>query len=265
MLIFLPPGLLGLVVASLAAAYMSTISTHLNWGASYVVDDVYRRFFVGDRQEKHYVRVGRLSTLVLVALAGAVALLLENALQAFQILLQIGAGTGLVFLLRWFWWRINAWSEVSAMIVSFSVAVYFTGGVSLEPVGLPLGFEWSVPDWDASMQLVAGVLVTTAGWMTVTFLTPPVNTETLARFHDHIRPLGPGWRGAGFELVPSSERDSLTAAFLAWFLGCIVVYGALFGTGYMLYGEASLAALCLGSAAIATFGLLRTLPRVGIR
>jgi Na+/proline symporter len=265
MLIFLPPGLLGLVVASLAAAYMSTISTHLNWGASYVVDDVYRRFFVGDKDEKHYVKVGRLSTLVLVALAGAVALLLENALQAFQILLQIGAGTGLVFLLRWFWWRINAWSEVSAMIVSFAVALYFTGGISLQPLGLSFGVAWSVPGWDASLQLVVGVLATTVGWMSITLLTPPVNAETLESFHDLIRPLGPGWKGAGIEVVPPSESDSLSAAFLAWFLGCVVVYGALLGTGYALYGDGRLAALCLGSAAVAAFGLFRTLPRVGIR
>ncbi|MCZ6856609.1 MAG: Na+:solute symporter, partial [Gemmatimonadetes bacterium] len=125
MLVFLPHGLLGLAVASLAAAYMSTISTHLNWGASYMVDDVYRRFVAPDKSETHYVTVGRLSTVGLIVMAALVSLWLENALQAFQILLQIGAGTGLIFLLRWFWWRINAWSEISAMIISFIVAVYF--------------------------------------------------------------------------------------------------------------------------------------------
>ena len=125
MLVFLPHGLLGLVVASLAAAYMSTISTHLNWGASYVVDDFYRRFLAPERSERHYVAVARLSTVGLIALALLVSLWLENALQAFQILLQIGAGTGMIFLLRWFWWRINAWSEISAMVISFAVAVWF--------------------------------------------------------------------------------------------------------------------------------------------
>ncbi|MCA9737320.1 MAG: Na+:solute symporter, partial [Gemmatimonadetes bacterium] len=125
MLVFLPTGLLGLVVASLAAAYMSTISTHLNWGASYVVDDVYRRFLVPDADERHYVTVGRITTVGLIVLASTVALWLENAMQAFQILLQIGAGTGLVFLLRWFWWRINAWTEIAAMGASFLVAVWF--------------------------------------------------------------------------------------------------------------------------------------------
>jgi SSS family solute:Na+ symporter len=265
MLVFLPSGLLGLVVASLAAAYMSTISTHLNWGASYLVGDVYQRFLAPDRTERHYVWIGRISTIGLIVMASLVALLLENALQAFQILLQIGAGTGLVFLLRWFWWRVNAWSELSAMVLSFAVAIYFTGGASFEALGLPLGIEWAVPAWDASLQLVVGVLVTTAGWLAVTFLTPPADMETLRAFHSLIRPLGPGWRGAGLESHPASAEDSLTAAFLGWFLGCFVVYGTLFGTGYALYGRGALAAVCLGAAALAAFGLFKTLGKVGIR
>jgi len=265
MLVFLPSGLLGLVVASLAAAYMSTISTHLNWGASYLVGDVYRRFIATDKGEHHYVWVGRISTIVLIVMASLVALLLENALQAFQILLQIGAGTGLVFLLRWFWWRVNAWSELSAMVISFGVAVYFTGGASLESLGLSVALQWPVPAWDPSLQLVVGVLVTSAGWLAVTYLTPPADAETLRAFHELIRPLGPGWRGAGLEPHPPSSDDSLTAAFLGWFLGCVVVYGALFGTGYALYGRVGLAVMCLGVAALAAFGLLKTLGRVGIR
>src|SRR5262245_56386749 len=128
MLVFVPHGLLGLVVASLAAAYMSTISTHLNWGASYVVDDVYRRFIRPDASQAHYVNVGRGVTFVLMVLAALVALWLDHAMQAFQILLQIGAGTGLIFLLRWYWWRINAWSEIAAMLISFLLAVYLEFG-----------------------------------------------------------------------------------------------------------------------------------------
>ena len=254
MLVFLPSGLLGLVVASLAAAYMSTISTHLNWGASYIVDDVYRRFIRRGADERHYVWVGRVATIGLIVLASVVALWLENALQAFQILLQIGAGTGLVFLLRWFWWRINVWSELSAMVISFLVAVYFQ--FVHEAVGLTR--------WDASLELVAGVVITTIGWLTVTFLTPPTDAETLRRFHELIQPLGPGWRGAGLETPPDPE-DSPSAAFLAWFLGCVVVYGALFGTGYALYGRGGLAALCLAAAATAAIGLMRVFPRVGLR
>jgi solute:Na+ symporter, SSS family len=265
MLIFLPSGLLGLVVASLAAAYMSTVSTHLNWGASYMVDDVYRRFVASDRDEKHYVTVGRIATVALVVAASAVSLWLENAMQAFQILLQIGAGTGLVFLLRWFWWRINAWSELSAMLLSFAVAVYFTGGITLAPIGVEGGVSWPVPGWDASIQLVVGVLVTTVGWVTVTLLTPPADADTLASFHRLIRPMGPGWKGAGLSLDREESDDDPSAAFLAWFLACVAVYGAVLGTGYLLYGRGALAAACLGAAAVASVALLRTLPRVGLR
>ncbi|HUF75650.1 MAG TPA: sodium:solute symporter family protein, partial [Longimicrobiales bacterium] len=254
MLVFLPSGLLGLVVASLAAAYMSTISTHLNWGASYIVDDVYRRFYDREADERHYVWVGRVATVGLIVLASVVALWLENALQAFQILLQVGAGTGLVFLLRWFWWRINVWSELSAMVISFLVAIYFQ-----------FVHEWlGLTGWDASVELVTGVAITTVGWITVTFLTRPTDADTLRRFHELIQPLGPGWRGAGLE-SPPDPGDSLSAAFLAWFLGCVVVYGALFGTGYALYGRAGLASLCLVVAAAAALGLMKVFPRVGLR
>ncbi|MCH2653713.1 MAG: Na+:solute symporter [Gemmatimonadetes bacterium] len=256
MLVFLPSGLLGLVVASLAAAYMSTISTHLNWGASYIIDDWYRRFVSPDREDRHYLRLARLATIGLIILAGIVSLWLENALQAFQILLQIGAGTGLVFLLRWFWWRINAWSEISAMIISFLIAVYFqfvhTNILGLEPL-------------EPSFQLVLGVLLTSIGWVTVTLLTPPASPETLKSFHQLIRPMGGGWRGAGLGLEPEPNGSSPTAAFLAWFLGCIAIYGALFGTGYALYGRNTLSLLCITIAALAILWLFRLLPKIDLR
>jgi Na+/proline symporter len=252
MLVFLPSGLLGLAVASLAAAYMSTISTHLNWGASYVVDDCYRRFVRREEEEKHYVRVGRLTTVVLIVLASAVSLWLQNALQAFQILLQIGAGTGLVFLLRWFWWRINAWSELAAMVISFGVAVYF------QFVHPGLGYQPLHP----SLALVIGVAITTAGWLIVTLLTPPAETPTLQSFYDLIRPMGRGWHRV-VRTRPDPQRGSLGAGLICWFLGCLVVYGALFGTGYLLYGQVRVGLLCLGVVALAAVGLFRTLPRVG--
>ena len=256
MLVFLPSGLLGLVVASLAAAYMSTISTHLNWGASYIIDDWYRRFVSPDREDRHYLRLARLATIGLIVLAGIVSLWLENALQAFQILLQIGAGTGLVFLLRWFWWRINAWSEISAMIISFLIAVYFefihTNTLGLEAL-------------EPSFQLVFGVLLTSIGWVTVTLLTPPASPETLKSFHQLIRHMGGGWRGAGLGLAPAPTGTSPTAAFLAWFLGCIAIYGALFGTGYALYGRHTLSLLCITTAALAILWLFRLLPKIEIR
>jgi len=256
MLVFLPAGLLGLVVASLAAAYMSTISTHLNWGASYVVDDVYRRFVAPDREEKDYVMVARVSTVVLIVLASFVGLQLETAMQAFQILLQIGAGTGLVFLLRWFWWRINTWSEISAMVISFVVAVYF-GFVHTR-----LGFA----SWNPSAELVVGVAVTTVGWLVVTFLTPPVDTEKLRDFHAKIQPLGKGW-DAVVRRTDTPAKDGpcgeFAAGLLSWFLGCVMVYAALFGTGYLLYGNVALGLIVLGVAVVAGFGVMKLLPRVG--
>ncbi len=254
MLVVVPHGLLGLVVASLAAAYMSTISTHLNWGASYIVDDVYRRFMAPDRSDRHYVAVARASTVLLIVLAALVSLWLENALQAFQILLQIGAGTGLIFLLRWFWWRISAWSEIAAMIVSFLVAVYFQFGQ--DALGL-------APLHPSSMLLV-GVGVTTAGWLAVTLVTPPTDPTTLQRFYDRIRPLGPGWRAA-VRTRPADGRESLSAAFLCWFLGCVVVYAALFATGAFLYGQLPSAVGCLGIGSVAAMGLFKAFPRVDSR
>jgi Na+/proline symporter len=252
MLVFVPHGLLGLVVASLAAAYMSTISTHLNWGASYVVEDFYRRFVSPNESERHYVAVGRISTIMLIVLACAVSLWLENAWQAFQILLQIGAGTGLIFLLRWFWWRINAWSEISAMIISFLVAVYF------QFLHTRLGFEPIHP----SLMLVTGVAITTVTWLVVTMLTAPTETKTLQSFYDKIRPMGRGWRKV-VRVGAAKSEQSVSAAFLCWFLGCVVVYGALFGTGYFLYGQIFWGVACTLAVAAAAVALFAALPRVG--
>lgn len=248
MLVFLPSGLLGLMVASLAAAYMSTISTHLNWGASYIVDDCYRRFMVPGRDDRHYVTVGRVATVLLVLVAAAVSLWLENAFQAFQIMLQVGAGTGLIYLLRWFWWRINAWTEIAGMLISFVVAVWFQFG--------------NVP-WEASTRLVVGVAITTTGWLLVTFLTPPTAQERLQAFYDRIRPMGRGWSRV-VTTRPDPDAPDVSAAILCWFLGCVVVYSALFGTGSLLYGRLGQGLLFAAAAVIAGSLLLRTLPRVGV-
>jgi SSS family solute:Na+ symporter len=253
MLVFIPHGLLGLVVASLAAAYMSTISTHLNWGASYVVNDYYRRFVAGERSEHHYVAVGRATTVALIVIASALSLWLTNALQAFQILLQIGAGTGLVFILRWFWWRINAWSEISAMVISFAVAVYFQ--FVHEAIGMA--------PMPASSALVIGVGITTAGWLIVTFLTPPEDTGVLQRFYDAIRPFGHGWKQV-VEVQPESG-GTLSAAVACWALGCAFVYGSLFGTGYLIYGQPGPAAMAFVVVLFSGLGVFRLLPKVGLR
>jgi len=253
MLVFVPHGLLGLVVASLAAAYMSTISTHLNWGASYVVDDVYRRFIRPEASESHYVNVGRVVTFGLMIFAALVALWLDHAMQAFQILLQIGAGTGLIFLLRWYWWRINAWSEIAAMLISFLLAVYLHFGHAR------LGFAPIEP----TSALVIGVMVTTFGWLAVTFLTPPTDRAVLQSFYDRIRPAPAGWRRA---VDTSGRKDAggdVAAAFLAWFLGCVAVYAALFATGYLLYGRLEIGLICGAIAIASAYALGRVIPKVG--
>jgi len=253
MLVFLPHGMLGIMVASLAAAYMSTISTHLNWGSSYIVDDFYRRFLVPDRDDRHYVAMARVTTVGLVICAAALSLWLENAFQAFQIMLQIGAGTGLIYLLRWFWWRISAWSEIAGMVISFLVAVYF------QFFHERLGFAPLAP----TTTLVAGVVVTTLGWLAVTFLTPPTSPDRLQTYYDRIRPMGRGWARVVDVRGKAPDMD-VTAAFLCWFLGCVVVYAALFATGAALYGQVVPAGLYGTAALVAGVVLFRTLPRVGV-
>lgn len=249
MLTFLPAGLLGLVVASLAAAYMSTVSTHLNWGSSYVVHDVWRRFVEPDATEKRLVAVGRVTTVVLMVLAAALALWLRTALQAFQILLQIGAGTGLLFILRWFWWRINAYSELTAMVVSFLVAIVLELVVPRLAPDLGLAAHW---------KLLVGVAITTAAWVSVTFLTRPTDEETLRRFCRLARPGGPGWRAvaerarAAGDPVPDPAADwTVPRGILAMVSGCLAVYAALFATGYWIYGRTGLA---LGLTVVAIAG-----------
>jgi Na+/proline symporter len=234
MLTYLPAGLLGLVVASLIAAFMSTISTHLNWGSSYIVNDFYKRFVKPEAADKELVRVGRLSTVVLMTLAGLLALLLENALQAFQILLQIGAGTGLLFILRWFWWRINPFSELTAMVVSFLVAVYFQ----------LIHAHTGLPALNAHWQLVMGVGITTFAWVLVTLVTKPSETATLRRFYALVHPGGPGWAKIVAEaksdgdVFPDAEKDwDVPTSILCMVLGCFTVYGSLFATGFWIYGN----------------------------
>ncbi len=237
MLTFLPAGLLGLVLASLVSAYMSTISTQLNWGASYVVNDFYKRFVSPDASEKTLVRVGRLTTLVLMVLASGFALLLESALQAFNILLTVGAGTGLLFLLRWYWWRINASSEVTAMIVSFAAALFFQFA--------------ELPGWTSYQKLVAGIGVTTAAWLLAAFLGPETDRRTLQSFYTQIRPQGAGWNRVARSL-PEQDRARSTGeiprAILNIFLGCIFVYATLFGIGNLVYGNTALAVWLLSAA-----------------
>jgi Na+/proline symporter len=253
MLVFLPQGLLGLVVASLAAAYMSTISTHLNWGASYVVDDVYRRFIRVEASDRHYVVVARLITMGLIILASALSLGLSNSLQGFQILLQVGAGTGLIFLLRWFWWRINAWSEISAMVVSFGVAIYFQFFHSV------LGFNHV----SNSFQLVSGVLITSSVWLLITYLTPPTDQATLQKYYDKIHPGGRSW-GKVVEIDVSAEQESFLPGIICWFLGVAGTYSVLFGVGYLLYGDVIPGIFLLLVSLSSAILIMRLFPRLKI-
>ncbi len=258
MLTYLPSGLLGLVIASLIAAFMSTISTHLNWGASYLVHDFYRRFIDKEAEEKTLVRLGRWSTVGLMAFTALFALVLENALQAFNILLQIGAGTGLIFILRWFWWRINAYSEIAAMAISFLMAIYL---------------ELIHPGELAShTKLLLGVSITTVGWLTVTLLTPPEPQSTLLSFYKIIKPAARGWRPvvqSGLENAAlrreEVEPGQLPLEIGAMLIACFTVYGALFATGFWIYGNASAALVASAVAAVGAlllFGLWRRLNRV---
>jgi len=252
MLTFLPAGMLGMVVASLVAAYMSTISTHLNWGSSYIVNDVWLRFVNPNADQRTLVSLGRVMTAVLMVLAAVLALWLENALQGFNILLQIGAGTGLLFILRWFWWRVNAYSELTAMIVSFVVAVIFQN-----------------VDWSDHLKLVTGVGITTVAWVLVTLLTPPTDERTLRSFYRRTRPGGPGWRAViraaeadGDPIEQPGARWTVPLGILCMVAGCFAVYSALFATGYWLYGNYVPAAILTVVAVLAAVFLLRVWGRV---
>tara|TARA_B100000287_G_scaffold433881_1_gene496737 strand:+ start:77 stop:1855 length:1779 start_codon:yes stop_codon:yes gene_type:complete len=246
MLSLLPTGLLGLVLASLIAAYMSTISSHLNWGASYISIDFYKRFINVNASEKQVVFIGRISTILLMILAGFVALKLSDALGAFQILLQIGAGTGSIFLLRWFWWRVNAYSEITGMIISFLLAIYFQWfhqeitGQNLEPY----------------LELLLSILITTVSWILVTLITKPTDNDKLLSFYKKIKPYGIGWKS--FRLLNNislSQKDSKSSMndLLLLFLGILAVYFCLFGFGYILFDENLIGVFMLTISFISAF------------
>ncbi len=240
MLTMLPSGLLGLVVASLVAAYMSTISTHLNWGSSYIVNDFYKQQINKNASEKQLVNVGRISTITLFVISAIFALLLTNALQLFDVILMFGAGTGLIFILRWFWWRINAWSEVTAMFVSgfVSIILNFT---NLGPI---LFSDFGIMPSYYKFPMV--VLFTTVIWVIVTFLTKPDSTDTLINFCIKTNPGGPGWKKIKLEAQHknisffnknNNETWSVPLGIICMLCGCFAIYSMLFSTGYFIYGE----------------------------
>jgi Na+/proline symporter len=250
MLRFLPAGFLGLMVAGLLAAYVSTIATHLNWGTSYLVHDLYRRFVRPDADERHYVAAGRLVTALLMLVAGLLTFVLDSARESFELLLSIGAGTGLLYLLRWFWWRVNAWSEIAAMVSSFVVALGFF-------VARKAGLEMA-----SHISLILTVAITTVVWIAATLVTRPTDRATLVSFYRLVRPAGPGWRDVRAETGLPPSSDSLAHSLLGWVMGCLFVYAALFGTGSFVYGRTTQGlawlAVFVGSGAV----LLRVIPRL---
>ena len=246
MLVFLPSGFAGFMVAGIFAAYRSTIETHLNWGTSYLVHDFYQRFVRPNSTQRELVLAGRLVTALLMIVGVMLTLTLDNAKNAFNLLLSIGAGTGLIYLLRWFWWRINAWSEVSAMLSSFVVSLgFFVAAKAGHAAG-------------AVEVLLVTIAVTTLVWVAVTFLTPPVDASVLRDFYAKVRPAGPGWAVIRRQSGLPASPDSIPLQLLGWVLGLASVYGALFATGAFVYGRPLQGCIWSAIAAAAIAGLLGT-------
>ena len=240
MLTLLPQGLLGLVSASLIAAFMSTMSTQLNLGASYLVNDLYHRFIKPNASEKELVMMGRLFTIISIILGAGLGLVLTSAGQAFNLLLMIGAGTGLIYILRWFWWRINAYTEIIAMISSLIIAGYMNFG------------DLDIASW---MKIVYGACITTVVWVIATYVTPPDDDETLQNFVNKIDPGGPGWKKYSNGVV--SDDWHVPKGILSMMLGCFSVYGLLLGVGQLIYGNLFPGVLICGLGIVASIWLFK--------
>ena len=240
MLTLLPSGLLGLVAASLIAAFMSTMSTQLNLGASYLVNDFYHRFIKPDASEKELVMAGRLFTVISLILGAGLGLMLTSAGQAFNLLLMIGAGTGLIYILRWFWWRINAYTEIVAMISSIFIAGYFNFGDS------------SLDGWQ---KIVIGAILTTIVWIVATYLTPADDEQTLRNFVKKVNPGGPGWKKYSDGI--STEPWPVPNGILSMVLGCVAVYGFLLGVGQLIYGHTESGMMICAIGTFASIGLFK--------
>jgi Na+/proline symporter len=227
MLKFLPTGWIGLMVGGLIAANSSTILTHLNWGASYLVHDFYRRLLRPNETEKHYVFAGRMATILLFVLSSALVFALQTAQETFNIVLQVGAGTGLLYLLRWFWWRITAWCEIVAMVSSFGISAVF---LMLHRTGR---------SWGTHQELLATIVFTTVCWVSTAYLGPRTDRQTLIHFYKKVHPFGPGWESIRQEAGPVviDERDNVPLAMIGWISGVAVVWSGLFIVGNVLYGR----------------------------
>ncbi|MHB8054166.1 MAG: sodium:solute symporter family protein [Candidatus Aminicenantales bacterium] len=255
MLKFLPVGFIGLMVGGLIAANSSTILTHLNWGASYLVHDFYRRFLRKDAGEKHYVMIGRVATVVLFLCASGMVFLMDTAKDSFDIILQVGAGTGLLYLVRWFWWRVNAWCEVNAMISSFVVSILL---LLLKRGGAVIPTHYA---------LLITIAVTTICWVSTAFLAKPTDRKTLIEFYKKVRPFGPGWKTiraeAGItEASAKGTHESIPLALVGWTSGVAVIWSALFTVGNILYGRWNYVWILLGVFLVSGYVLLRVVNRL---
>ncbi len=246
---YLPPAFSGLMLAAFAAAYMSTIATQLNWGSSYLVNDFYRRFLVRDRDERHYVHMSKWATALLAVLGAAVSLIMTSVAGAWQLLLGVGAGTGAVYLLRWYWWRINAWSEVSAM----TAAALTTMLLKIQHGGVPIiRFSGTAPEVFAK-SLLFTVAVTSAVWLTVTYLTAPEPNSKLLEFYRRVRPGGAGWNAIA-ALAPETPRSSDGwYNLMDWLAGCVMVYMVLFGSGKIIFGHLGIGFVFIGIGLLAGY------------
>ena len=255
MLKFLPIGFIGLMVGGLIAANSSTILTHLNWGASYLVHDFYRRFINKKAPEKHYVKAGRLATVGLFLCASGMVFLMESAKDSFDIILQVGAGTGLLYLVRWFWWRVNAWCEVNAMISSFVVSILL---LVLKRGGMVLATHYA---------LLITIAATTVTWVLTAYLAKPTERKTLVDFYKKVRPFGPGWKSVRAEAgivdtgVPGTH-ENIPLALVGWASGVSTIWSSLFTVGNVLYGRWNYAAILFGVFLISGFILLRVVTRL---
>ena len=260
MLTLLPSGLLGFVLASLVSAYMSTISTHLNWGSSYVVNDFYKQLINKNASEKELVNVGRVSVVILMIISSIFAIALTNSYQLFDIILMFGAGTGSIFILRWFWWRINAWSEIAAMLSSGLISILFAN----EKIASAIFNENFIEPY---FKFPVIVLITTIVWLLVTFMTKPDDDQKLIEFYKKTRPGGPGWKRIVNLPDFKNEKElnktwAVPRGILCMLVGCLAIYSALFSTGYFIYGELYLGLIMLSSTiifSILLFNLSKTL------
>lgn len=253
MIVYLPPSLRGLMVAAFAAAYMSTIATQLNWGASYLVNDFYKRFLKPTASDRHYVNISQLATILLTLISAVVTFYLDSIAGAWKLLLVTGAGTGGVLLLRWYWWRINAWSEVSAMIAAFIVSLTLQLGWGMNTDD-PRQFAW---------LMIITVSITTVVWLITTFLTKPESEATLKEFYRRTRPSLAGWRPIAKLLPDVQPNQHGWYNFLDWICGCVLIYGSLFGIGKLLLKETTVGLGLLAAALVAGVVIYWDLSRRG--